>query len=275
DKLYGRVEIMEEVSLQELFSILKKRLLLIILLTVISVIIAGIVSFAILKPEYETFTTLMVGNSKDHKLEGEIDYDDLLLNQKLVHTYGVLVESRDVSDKVIGNLDLDISYKTFSDKISVNLVEDTEVIKIEVKDRDPVMAAKIANETADVFMDSVIKFMNVENVQVIDRAQTPENPTKPRPVLNMAIAGVLGIMIGIFITFLLEFLDNTIKTPEDIEKYLELSNMGSIPKIEKKMVLVSLTDPKSPVTEAFRTLRTNIQFANIDKKLETIIVTSS
>src|SRR5699024_3208875 len=161
------------------------------------------------------------------------------------------------------------------DKISVNLVEDTEVIKIEVKDRDPVMAAKIANETADVFMDSVIKFMNVENVQVIDRAQTPENPTKPRPVLNMAIAGVLGIMIGIFITFLLELLDNTIKTPEDIEKYLELSNMGSIPKIEKKMVLVSLTDPKSPVTEAFRTLRTNIQFANIDKKLETIIVTSS
>src|SRR5699024_9709374 len=58
-------------------------------------------------------------------------------------------------------------------------------------------------------------------------------------------------------------------------KCLELSNMGSIPKIEKKMVLVSLTDPKSSVTEAFRTLRTNIQFSNIDKKLETIIVTSS
>lgn len=267
---------MEEISLQELFGIIKKRLWMIILLTVISVVLAGVLSYFVLKPEYETFTTLMLGKSKDHQLESGIDYDDLLLNQRLVRTYGELVKSRDVSDKVIEDLDLDIDFKTFSDKVSVKLVDDTEIIKIEVKDKDPVMAARIANETATIFMDSVTRFMNVENVQVIDKAQAPEGPVKPRPTLNMAIAGVLGIMVGVFITFLLEFLDNTIKGPGDVEKYLEISNIGSIPKVDNNKVrLISLTDPKSPITEAFRTLRTNIQFSNIDNNLETILITSS
>ena len=125
-------------------------------------------------------------------------------------------------------------------------------------------------------MDSVKKFMKVENVQVIDEAQVPKNPIKPRPMLNIAIAGVLGLMFGIFLVFLLEYLDNTIKTPEDVEKYLQLSVIGAIPKVKNdKTKLISLIDPKSPITEAFRTLRTNIQFSSIDKVLKTIVITSS
>ncbi|MBV1821917.1 hypothetical protein KUA25_28250, partial [Bacteroidales bacterium MSK.15.36] len=133
---------------------------------------------------------------------------------------------------VIKNLELDLTPKEFEEKVNVNLVNDTEIIKVEVVDEDPKLAVAISNETAEVFMKTVKEKMKVENVQVIDRAQEPEKPIKPRPKLNMAIAGVLGFMISIFIIFLIEYLDSTIKTPDDVEKYLELPIIGTIPNVE-------------------------------------------
>ena len=223
---------MEEISLREYFFILRKRLGLILILTIVAVATSGIVSYFVLEPEYQTFTTLMVGKPKDYQSESKLEYNELLLNQKLVSTYGELVKSRVVVDQVIKNLNLDMSFKRFTEKVNVNLVKDTEIIKIQVMDTDPKLAAEIANETAEVFMDSVKTIMKVENVQVIDKAQPPENPVKPRPKLNMAIAGVLGIMAGVFLAFLLEYMDNTLKTPEDIEKHLGLPVLGAIPMVK-------------------------------------------
>lgn len=220
---------MEEISIQELFFTVKKRIGLIILIFLFFVIAVGIISYFVLQPEYETFTTLMIGKPKDYKGENSIEYNDLILNQRLVSTYGEIVKMRVVADKVIENLDLPISYGQFGSKVSVNLVKDTEIIKLKVVDADPKLASEIANETAKVFMNSVKEIMLVENVQVIDKAQTPLKPISPRPMLNMAIAGVLGLMLGVFLTFLLEFMDNTIKTPDDVEKHLGLAVVGTIP----------------------------------------------
>lgn len=223
---------MEEISLRELFFILRKWLLLIIVLAIVAVTISGAVSYYVLDKEYQTFTTLMVGKPKDYQTENKLEMSDLMLNQKLVATYGQLIKSRVVSDKVIKNLDLQISYNAFINKVKVNLVKDTEIIQIQVTDTDPLLATEIANETAEVFMDSVKTIMHVENVQVIDKAQVPENNISPRPMLNMAIAGVLGVMLGVFFAFLVEYLDNTIKTPEDVEKYLGLPVLGAIPDMD-------------------------------------------
>ncbi len=220
---------MEEISIQELFFTIRKRLVLIISLCILFIAVAGVLSYFVLDKEYETFTTLIVGKPKDYQGENNIEYNDIILNQRLVSTYGEIVKMRVVADKVIDNLKLPISYSEFGNKVSVELVQDTEIIKLKVVDEDPVLAADIANETAEVFMDSVKDIMLVENVQVIDKAQVPKNPVSPRPLLNMAIAGVLGIMIGIFIAFLLEFLDDTIKTENDVEKKLELPVIGIIP----------------------------------------------
>lgn len=226
---------MEEISIQELFFTIRKRLVLIIGLCILFVAISGVVSYYVLEKEYETFTTLMIGKPKDYKGEdNNIEYNDVMLNQRLVSTYGEIVKTRVVADKVIKNLDLPISYNEFGKKVSVNLVKDTEIIQLKVVDNDPVIATDIANETAGVFMDSIKDIMLVENVQVIDKAQVPVNPVGPKPKLNMAIAGVLGIMVGVFIAFLLEFLDNTIKTDADVEKQLGLSVIGAIPLFEEK-----------------------------------------
>ncbi len=224
---------MEEISLRDLYYILKKWIALIIILPIIAVAISGAISYFVLEPEYQTFTTLMVGKPKDYISENKLEYNELMLNQKLVSTYGEIVKSRLVTDKVINNLGLEISFEGFRNKVNVNLVKDTEIIKIQVTDNNPMLAAKIANETAQVFMEGVQTIMKVENVQVIDVAQVPSRPISPRKMLNMAIAGVLGLMVSVFIAFLVEFLDNSIKTPEDVENYLELPVLGAIPMIKE------------------------------------------
>lgn len=274
-KIQGVIYV-EEISIQELFFILRKRVVLILVMLMISITIAGVLSYYVIKPEYQTFTTLMIGKPKDYQGDRGIEYNDLILNQRLVSTYGQIVKMRVVADKVINNLGLGISYGEFGNKVSVNLVKDTEIIKLQVTDYNPTLATNIANETAKVFMESVKDIMLVENVQVIDEAQIPKSPIKPKPMLNIAIAGVLGIMGGVFLAFLLEFLDNTIKTSEDIEKHLGLSVLGTIPIFEKeKDKMITVYEPKSPIAESFRTLRTNIQFANIDKEIKVILVTSA
>lgn len=222
---------MEETELRELFLIILRRFWIIVLITVISVATSGIVSYFVLDFEYETFTTLMLSKPNTGIGTNEIiQYNDILLNQKLVSTYGEIAKSRIVSNEVIKNLELDLTPEQLRNKVSVSLVKDTEIIKIVVNDNSPELAAKIANETAQVFKRNVVNMMKIENVQVIDKAEVPINPVKPRPMLNMVIAGVLGVMISVFLIFFLEYIDNTIKTPSDVERYLDLPIIGMIPK---------------------------------------------
>lgn len=221
---------MEEIELRELFFMIWKRLWIIVTITIISVATTGVISYFVLEPEYETFTTLMLSKPSSSTGTNEtIQYNDVLLNQKLVSTYGELAKSRIVSNEVIRNLGLDLTPEQLRNKVNVSLVKDTEIIKIVVNDSNPELATKIANEIAQVFEKSVVKIMKIENVQVIDKAEVPINPVKPRPMMNMAIAGVLGIMISVLLVFLLEYMDNTIKTPSDVERYLDLPVIGTIP----------------------------------------------
>ncbi|MDK2917602.1 MAG: protein tyrosine kinase modulator [Candidatus Petromonas sp.] len=220
-----------EIDLREYFEIIRKRIWIIILLMVVSVTISGIISYFVLPPIYETSATLMV--SKPINQDAMIQYSDVLLNQKLVKTYGEIIKSRSISSQVIENLDLDTTPQQLKEKVTVSPVKDTEIIQIKVTHTDPVLGTKIANELARVFMKDVTRIMKIDNVQVIDKAVVPHNPVKPRPLLNMVIAGFLGVMIGLGIVFLIEYLDNTIKTPNDVERYLELPIIGAIPNMDE------------------------------------------
>lgn len=98
-----------------------------------------------------------------------------------------------------------------------------------MKSTNPSEAQAIANGIADVFMSNVSRIMQINNVQIIDKAGLPEEPVSPRIKLNIAIAGVVGLMMSVFIVFLMEALDQTIKVPEDIEKSLGIPVIGMIP----------------------------------------------
>jgi len=223
-----------EIDLMEYIHIIRRRLWLIILVTVLAVAASGAISFFVLDPVYQASTTVMVGKPVSYVDGSQLQIQDLNLNQRLARTYGEIVKSRVVSEEVIYQLNLNITPDQLKEKTAVNLVKDTEFITINVTDTDPEKAAAIANKLADVFKKRVMTMMKVDNVQVLDNAIIPTSPIKPNKMMNMAIAGVLGMMVSLFVIFLLEYLDNTIKTAEDVERHLQLNVIGAIPLVKDK-----------------------------------------
>ncbi|QUH19077.1 YveK family protein [Alkaliphilus sp. B6464] len=221
-----------ELDLREYIYMIKKRLWFIILITILAITSSGMVSFFVLDPIYQATTTVMVGKPVSYAEGSQLQIQDLNLNQRLARTYGEIVQSRVVSEEVIFQLGLDITPGQLKEKTSVNLVKDTEFITISVTDTNPEKAANIANNLAEVFKKQVMDMMRVDNVQVLDDAVVPTSPIKPNKIMNMAIAGVLGMMVSLFIVFLLEYMDNTIKSPEDISRHLGLNVIGTIPMME-------------------------------------------
>ena len=216
-----------EIDLKEIFHMLQKRWVLITGITVSALIISAIVSFIILTPIYEASTTMIV-NYKQNQ-ESVMTYNDLQTSQKLVATYSEIVKSQRIADSVIEQLGLDLTANELNSKISVSQVGTTEILKIAVKDEDPQLAALMANTISKVFQQEINKMMEVDNVSTIDVAKVPEYPISPNKVMNLAIAGVLGLMGSIGLVFVLAFLDRTYKTPTDVERHLGLPLIGAIP----------------------------------------------
>lgn len=224
---------MEEITLQELFFILRKRLGLIIIIAAITVASVAGVTFFLLEPEYESTTTLLLGKPQEYQNSNQgIEYSDIQLNQKLISTYAEIAKSHKVLDQVKANMGLDATYGQLSSYINVSMLRDTEIIKVSAVHTNPVIAASLANETAEVFMSTVAELMKIDNVQVVDEAKTMANPIKPNVKMNLAISVVLGVMMGVFLAFVLEAFDNSMKTPADVEK-LGLKVIGMIP-IDKR-----------------------------------------
>lgn len=216
-----------EIDLKEIFHMLQKRWVLITGVTLSALIISTIVSFFILTPIYEASTTMIV-NYKQNQ-ESVMTYNDLQTSQKLVATYTEIVKSERILDEVINKLNLELSPKELINKITVSQVGQTEILKLNVKDEDPELATLIANTISKVFQEGIGQMMEVENVSTIDVAKVPGSPVSPNKLMNIAIATVLGMMVSVGLVFVIEFLDHTYKTPNDIERHLGLPLIGAIP----------------------------------------------
>ena len=224
----------ETIDLREYFAIIKKRFWIIGLISVVAMVVSGVISFFMLSPVYESKSTLIVNTEKNEETQ-MITGDQFSVSQKLAVTYGEIIKSRAVLESVISNLKLDSEYEDLVGQITVSPVKDTQIISISVQDTNPKKARDIANEIPKVFEKEVKRITKANDIQVIDKAILPENPIKPNKIMNVAIAAVLGMMIGLFVVFVLEYLDNKIKTPQDVEKHLDLPILGVIPneKIER------------------------------------------
>lgn len=224
----------ETISLQELFSTLKKRILLIILTTIIAITIAGSVSFIFLTPIYQASTQILV--NKQTVEQNQFNSQDIQTNLQLINTYNEIIKTPAILDKVIENLDLDTTPAALNSKITMNSAQNSQVFSITVQDPEPAIAVDIANTTAEVFQEEIQKLMKIDNVNILSPAVMGDNPrpVKPDPYLNMAIAAVIGLMIGVGIAFLIEYLDTTVKTETDVEELLGLPILGLISPITEK-----------------------------------------
>lgn len=216
-------------ELREFFAIVRKRMWIITLLVIVAVITSFILSAFVVDKIYSSSTSLIL--VKESSEQTPIEYNDILLNQRLVKTYSEVIKSRSVLQKVTEQLHLPMTVEELSEKISVESVNDTEIIKITVEDKDPRLAASIANTSASIFMDEIVKLLKMENVQIIDHAQISKEPVRPRVKLTVAVSFFVALMAGLGIVFLIEYMDNTIKTPDDIKNYLDLPVLGTIPEV--------------------------------------------
>lgn len=231
----------ETISLQDIFKVLKKRIALIISITIGAMLIAGVISFFLLTPIYQGSTQILVNQTKQQDQQ-MIQTQDIQANLQLINTYNVIIKSPAILNKVIERLNLDTTPTQLTNSISVTNANNSQVVNITVQHEDPALAVDIANTVASVFQDEIPTLMNADNVNILSPAVLPVDPSpvKPNKTMNVAIAMVIGLMIGVGLAFLLEYLDTTVKTEQDVEELLGLPILGLV----------------SPIPEDFATTNT-------------------
>jgi len=227
----------ETISLQELGRTLRKRMSLIAILTMLAITVSGIISFVFITPIYQASTQILINQEKVDATA--LNTSNIQTDLQLINTYNVIIKSPAILDIVKEKLKL-----SGLGQITVNSEANSQVVNITVQNKNPKHAVDIANTIATVFQKEVTVLMNVDNVNILTAAELPNKPSpvKPNPVLNMVIAAFVGLVLGVAIAFLLEYLDTTIKTEQDVENSLELPILGLISPIpDSEMVITNQT----------------------------------
>lgn len=223
---------MEEIDLKELFEFIKKKIGLLITITVVICLLGCIYGLFIQKPMYKSYTTIILGGNETTTSQ-TITQSDITLNKNLVDTYAEIVKSRRVLEQVISELDLEETYEELSNKISVSSVNNTEIIKITVADSNPIEAKNVANVTANFFSKEVVKLYNMNNVNVLDEANEANEPYNINIPKQVIIYFFIGIIIALSILFVIFYFDRTIKSVEQVEQKIKLPILGGVEEYKK------------------------------------------
>ena len=267
---------MEELNLNEIFKYFVKKVWVIVAFTVV-ILVGGIIySTSIKTPLYKSTTSVILASDQT------ITQSDLTLYQKLVNTYTQIVTSKNVINDTIKDLKLTYSYDELKKQVSVSAVTDTEIIKIAVSNKDPQLAKTISDSIASNFKDEVQEIYNLTNVSILDKAEIANDPYNYNLVKEIIIYTVAGILVGCLYLFLRFYFDKRVKSKDEVETKIKLPIMGSVRDcnkeikniVDKESILIS-NHPRAQFGEDIKTLRTNIDFSSIDKKVKKILITSS
>ncbi|RNB87363.1 hypothetical protein EDM56_17015 [Brevibacillus fluminis] len=222
-----------EIQLADVRRTIRQYLGRILILVVLAVSAAGVLSFYVLKPQYEATVTLLV---KKQNTGSQIAYDDLIASEKLVKTYGEIMKSRLVMAEVIETLKLPLTNEQLSKQIQIKADNESLITSVSVRDEDLARAVAIANEFGKVSMQKWNAIMEMNSVTIIDEAKQDQNaqPVYPRPYLNMGLAFVLSLLAGIGIALLRDYFDKTLKTEEEVEELFAIPVLGVIPHIKEQ-----------------------------------------
>lgn len=221
---------MEEIDLKELLIFVKDKIGLLITITAGVCILGCIYGLFIQTPMYESYTTVILSSNES---SSAINQADVNLNRVLVDTYAEIVRSRRVLTQVIDELDLDLSYEDLYNKITVSAVNDTEIIKIAVNDKDGIKAKNIANVTAEYFTEEIVVLYNMNNVDILDEAIESEKPYNINVVKQTIIYLMLGFIIAAGILFIIFYFDRSVKSIEQVEQKIKLPILGGVQDISK------------------------------------------
>ena len=225
---------MEEqvISISEIFEALKKRWILIVSITLVATLISGILSFFVIKPTYETSTKVFIGKEESNQ-EG-YNTNDIQMYQKLLQTYAETIKTNEVVQAAINNTNADLTVSAVKGALTVTPVSDTQILQIKYQNKNPEVAKEILEGITNEFVILAKELVPNGNVRVIEAVQLPENPVAPNKKMNVAIAFLLGLMVSVGLVFLIEYLDNTFKSKEELERELDIPVVGIIPLVNEE-----------------------------------------
>ena len=224
---------MEEqvISISEIFEAIKKRWIIIVAITLTATIISGIISFFVIDPVYEASTKVFVG--KEENDNAAYNSSEINMYQQLLQTYAQAIKTKDLVNRAISGLKYDgLEARNVVESLTVNPISNTQILQIKYQSKDPNEAKDVLKSVTDEFIVTAKELVPNGNVRIIEEVELPQNPVRPNKKMNIAIAFLLGLMVSVGLVFLLEYLDNTYKNKDQLEKELGIPVLGAIPDIE-------------------------------------------
>ncbi|WP_054026160.1 YveK family protein [Bacillus sp. FJAT-28004] len=220
-----------ELDLRQYMAIIKKRLALIIVFVFLCTAVAAVISMFFKDPVYEASTKIIVNQTTTQMATGQLDLNQINSNIKMIDTYKEIIKTPAILDKVAKQYpQLGLTATELSRKIQVSSVNNTQVMTLVVQDVDYKQAAQVVNAVSNVFREEIQHIFKVENVSILNEAvvDAQPSPVSPNVPLNTAIAFIVSLMIAVGITFLLEYMDDTIKTEADVLQFLGQPTLAMI-----------------------------------------------
>lgn len=214
-----------EIDLKELFFVLLDKWY-VILLSGLALALAAMCYAKFLIPEkFESGTSIYIYNQQSEN----VTYNDLQTGSSLTKDYEVLVKSRTVLESVIQTLELEMDYEQLSGLVTVNVPANTRIVEIKVQTTDPYLSKDIADTVREIAGKNIAEVMGVDAVNVVEKANLPEEKCSPSIGKYTILGGMLGVLAACAVFIILYLLNDTIRTQDDVEKYLGLSVIGLIP----------------------------------------------
>ena len=223
-----------ELDLKDYIRILGKRIWLIVCIVAMATAAAGVVSYVFLDPVYEASTKLVVNNPNQSGMN-QMDLNDLNFNIRLIDTYKEIIKSNAIMDKVAAAYpEFGLTGEQLIDKAQVSSVNNTQVMTVKVHDLSYARAAEIVNAISLMFQREIPSILSVDNVSILNEADPTKSPdpVKPNKLLNIAIAFVVSLMAAVGLAFLLEMLDDTVKSEKEVQELLQLPTLAVIHRIK-------------------------------------------
>lgn len=214
------------IDLIDLFFYLKKKVWIIAIAAAVFLLAGLIVSSLFMTPQYSASTRIFILNRSN---ESQVLISDLQLSAQFINDYRELITGRNVTKAVIDQLGLKLTPGQLAKKIKTEAPSNTRFLEITVTDPNPQVAANLANKVRDVAAQQIKEIMDVDAVQVVYSADVPKEPSSPNVGKNAVIACILGVVLAVGVLTVIYMLDDTIKTEEDVERYLGLGVLGVIP----------------------------------------------
>lgn len=268
-------------ELRDYLRVIRRRWLSIVVVALVVVGTAAALTYSA-TPQYQSTARLFITTQATDTASESFQGGQFAAQR--VASYAELASGRDLAAVVARDLNLDISPDELSHRVSASVVPETVNLDLSVTDPDAAQAQVLTQAYAQAMVELVRKLETPEAGQqapikatIVDRATLSNSPVSPQPVRNLALGVVLGLLLGLGVALLRDLLDTSVKSTGDLAAATTAPVLGGIPfdSQARQRPLVTALDSHAPRVEAFRVLRTNLQFVEVDSTAKVFVITSA